>query len=309
MLIAIAVLFPPKTAAAGFEFQPRLETGMMFYSIEQSPLSKSTLSQTGTSPGANLAQEKIEFSDNMAFVGGGGTLFFRRLFVDLSGQYAFNGSARTQASSSEYLGEENLFVNTEDDFHVQFYRTDMAISAGYAVNRRLSIYAGYKWASVDLDITFEGSASGLNIDNWLLSGHLEGEEYDKFRYEGPFIGVAHGWDVVNPGFLKGAISAKVALAFLSSKFSLDQTGAVTYTSMNGVAIDPYITAIDQKEAITGDTLGLTFGFDWNGMTTVESLSYMIGLSGYRYKFDADDPEAADVSETAFIFKAVLTYVF
>jgi hypothetical protein len=309
MLITITFLLPPKTDAADFEFQPRLETGLMFYSIEQAPLSKNTLPQAGESSSANFAQEAIEFSDNMGFVGGGGTLFIRRLFVDLSGQYAFNGSARTHASGSEYLETENLFFSTEDDYHGQFYRTDMALSAGYAVNRRFSVYAGYKWAAVDLDVTFEGPASGLNIDNWLASGRFEAEEYDKLRYEGPFIGVTHGWEIDQPGFLKGLISAKVALAFLSSKFRIDQTGVITYDSINGVEIEPLVETIEVKNEIKGDTLGLTLGFDWHGMTAIESLSYWIGLSGYRYKFDADDSDEPDVSETAVTFKAGLAYVF
>jgi hypothetical protein len=309
MLIAIAVLFTPRAGAAGSEFQLRLESGMMFYSIEQAPLSQSTLSQSGTSSGANWAKEKVEFSDNLGFVGGGATLFFQQIFVDFSGQYAFNGEARFLTSESGYMEDENLFGSEEDNHDVQFYRTDMAISAGYAVNRKFSIYAGYKWAAVDLDTTFEGLTSLLNIDNWLLSGRSRGEVHDKWRYEGPFIGVAHGWEIDYPGFLKGLISAKVALAFLSSKYSMDLTGDATYTSFNGVEIEPLVGAVDLKKVITGDTLGLTFGFDWNGVTAIKSLSYVIGLSGYRYNFDADDLHEPDVSETTLIFRAVLAYVF
>ncbi|MEJ2202132.1 MAG: hypothetical protein P8X63_14120, partial [Desulfuromonadaceae bacterium] len=188
-------------------------------------------------------------------------------------------------------------------------RTDMAISAGYAVSRRFSVYAGYKWAAVDLDLTTEGSVGWLNIDNWLASGRFEGEQHEKFRYEGPFVGVTHGWQIDHPGFLKGLISAKVALAFLSSKFSTNQKASITYDSINGVAIEPIVDTFDVKEDIKGDTLGMTLGFDWHGMTAIKNLSYWIGLSGYRYSFDSVDSYTADIRETAVIFKAGLACVF
>ncbi len=309
VLIMIGFLVLPKTAAADVEFQPRIETGWMFYSFEQTPISKIMLPIYGQSSGFNIAQEKIEISDNIGFVGGGGTLFIRRLFVDVSGQYAFNGSGRTQASSSGYLETENCFISSEDDFHGQFYRTDMAISAGYAVNSRFSVYAGYKWAAVDLDLTSEGPVALLNIDNWLVTGRFKNEQNEKFRYEGPFVGVTHGWQIDHPVFLKGLISVKVALAFLSSKFSVDRRIAMTYDSINGEAIEPVVETLDEKKDIKGDTLGLTLGFDWHGMTAINNLSYWIGLSGYRYNFDADDLEMSDISETAVTFKAGLAYIF
>ena len=309
VVLIVSLLIMPKAAAADVEFQPRFETGVLFYSFEQTPASKIALPRSDGSSGFNFAQEKFEISDNIGFVGGGGTLFIRRLFVDVSGQYAFNGSACTQVSSSGFLETENIFISSEDHYHGQFYRTDMAISAGYTVNSRFSVYAGYKWAAVDLDMTSDGPMGWLDIDNGLASGRFESEAHDKFRYEGPFIGVTHGWQIDHSGFFKGLISAKVALAFLSSKFSIDERSAITYDSINGVEIEPIVETMERIGDIKGDTLGLTLGFDWHGMTAIKNLSYWIGLNGYRYNFDAEDSEAPDVRETAVSFKAGLAYVF
>ena len=307
MLIAISFLLRPTADAAEFEFQPRLETGLMYYSIEQTP--KSTISQVGATSISSLAQEKIEFSDNIGFVGGGGTLFIRRLFVDFGGQYAFNGSGRTRVADAAYSETENLYNSTDAEYHFQLDRTDLALSAGYMVNRRFSVYAGYKWATVDMDVTFEGTVGVLNIDNIFAFGHVKGKDHYKFQYEGPFIGVTHGWEIDPPGVFNGMISAKVALALLSSKYSADRTGAATYTSINGMEIEPVAESLDEKRAMKGDSLGLTLGFDWHGRTAIESLSYWIGLSGYRYNFDADDSSDSDVNETAVTLKAGLSYVY
>lgn len=60
----------------------------------------------------------------------------------------------------------------------------------------------------------------------------------------------------------------------------------------------------------GDALGFTLGVGWRGTTAVEGLSYFMGVSGYRYEFEADDsPDQSDINETAILYKAGLSYAF
>jgi hypothetical protein len=309
MLIANSFRVLPAAHAADFAFQPRLETGLMYYSIELAAQSETMLSNPGESAGYNLGQEKIEFSDNLGFVSGGATLFFNRIFVDLSGQYAFNGNGRSQASSFEYGETVNLFYSSAAEYHGQFHRTDLAVSAGYAVTPGFSVYAGYKWAALDLDTTFDGQASLLDIDNYVANGRIAGEDHYKFKYEGPFIGLTQGWKIDNPGIFNGLISAKLALAYLSSKLNQAQTGSLRFYSINGVAIEPITFPIDERTEVKGDTLGLALGFEWHGTTSIKSLSYGISVSGYRYNFDSDDSAFPDISETAVICRVGLTYLF
>jgi hypothetical protein len=308
-LVTICLLLSPKTAAAGLQFQPRIETGLMYYSFEESPVSRSTLPQAGQSSGSSYALEKMKFSDNLWFVGGGATLVFQRLFVDLSGQYAFDGRLRNQTSEAQYDENQDLFVSSVIDRQGNFDRTDTALSMGYAVNGKFSVYAGYKWATVEANLTFDAPTGFLVVGNALLSGRLQGVDRDKFQYAGPFIGLTHGWEIDRCGFFNGLLSAKVALAWLSSKFNKHTTGVITIDSVDGAAIEPTVDAIDHKSEYKGDTLGFAVGFDWHGATAIKNLSYWIGLSGYRYNFDSENVEEPEFNETAIMFKAGLTCIF
>ena len=223
MLIAGCFLFPSEAHAATFEFQPRLETGLFYYSIDLAALSETTLSNTGAPSGRNAGHDKIEFSDNMGFIGGGATFFIGRLFADLSVQRAFKGSARCRDALFEYDKDNNTFLSAEAENQAQFDRTDGAVAIGYAVTRKFSLYAGYKWAKLDLDNAFDGRVSYLVIDDHVLNGRAAGVERNKFQYEGPFVGLTDGWDIGKAGFFHGLISAKLALAYLKSKLRQDLT--------------------------------------------------------------------------------------
>ena len=196
--------------------QPRLETGLFYYSIDLAALSETTLSNTGAPSGRNAGHDKIEFSDNMGFIGGGATFFIGRLFADLSVQRAFN-------ALFEYDKDNNTFLSAEAENQAQFDRTDGAVAIGYAVTRKFSLYAGYKWAKLDLDNAFDGRVSYLVIDDHVLNGRAAGVERNKFQYEGPFVGLTDGWDIGKAGFFHGLISAKLALAYLKSKLRQDLT--------------------------------------------------------------------------------------
>jgi hypothetical protein len=309
MLITVGPYLSPKAHASIFTVQPRLETGLMYYSVERAAISETTLPNAGETTGYNSGHEKNEFSDNMGFIGGGATFFRNRLFADLSAQYAFDGSSRAQDSKFEYSEATNSFTDATGEYQGQFDRWDRAVSVGYALTRRFSIYAGYKWASTDMDAAIAGQASILDIDNYVLNGHFSGEEDYQFEYEGPFVGLANGWEIGHGCFFDGLISAKLALAYLNSKLRLDQTGTLVIESINGSPIDPVIGPLDQQQTIKGTTWGLAFGLDWRGATQIGNLAYCIGISGYRYNFNSDDSLFSDISETSVIFKVGLSYVY
>lgn len=305
VLVACNFLVLSQLRAANIELQPRLETGVMFYSIESTAQSKITPSHPGETAGYYLSQEKLEYSDNVGFVSGGATLFINRLFVDLSGQYMFNGEARTHSSGSTYNETDQSFLGLDPEYNSRFYRTDLAVSAGYAVSENFSVYLGYKWSALDMDSNLAGPVSLLQINNCVLSGRIEGQNYFKFKYEGPFIGLTHGWKVGNTGLL----SAKLALAYLMSKGTLEEVATLRLDSINGVKIEPIITPVNDIIEAKGDTLGLALGFDWRGATSINNLFYSIGINGYRYNFNTNESDAQDINETAVTFKVGLSYLF
>jgi len=308
-LITGCLLFLPKTYASILGFHPRLEAGLMYYSIELAALSETTLPNAGDTSGRNFGYDKIEFSDNMGFVGGGATLFINRLFVDLSAQYTAEGNARSQDSLSEYNEATNSLTTIISEDEAQFDRTDRALSIGYAITRRFSVYAGYKWATLHLNNTFNGQVTYLKIDDYVLSGSISGVDHYKFEYDGPFVGLANGWEMGHGGFFNGLISAKLALAYLNSKLLQSETGTAIFNSFSGTEVDPRFVPLDEKKTIKGTTWGLALGLDWRGATPIGNLAYCIGVSGYRYNFNSDESTFSDISETSVIFKVGLGYAY
>lgn len=281
----------------------------MHYSIELAALSETILPNAGNTTGQNSGRDKIEFSDNMGFVGGGATFFINHLFVDLSAQITVDGNARSQDSFSEYSEATNSLTTIIAEDEAQFDRTDRALSIGYAISRRFSMYAGYKWATLHLDNTFNGQVSYLNIDNYVMNGSISGVDHYNFEYDGPFVGMTNGWEIGHDGFFSGLVSAKLALAYLNSKLHKVATGTVMFNSYNGVEVDPQFVSLDETKATKGTTWGLALGLDWRGATPTGNLAYWIGVSGYRYNFDSDDSAFPDINETSVIFKVGLSYAY
>lgn len=138
-LLIWAVVFCFCTAkAADLSFQPRLEAGVMYYSFESEAVSSTVLSSpVAFNTGANVTQQAFEYSDNLPFVGGGGTFFMNRFFLDLSMQYAFDGDDSTKITFSGYapvyVDFDNLYINSsfmaaEPLYKTSFDRCDMAVS-------------------------------------------------------------------------------------------------------------------------------------------------------------------------------------
>lgn len=302
--------------AVDLDFQPRIEAGVMSYSFEQSSHGVTVPTGMDDTSGFNQTREEIEFKATMGFVSGGATLFYNRLFVDLSGQYTLEGSDRMAVSESIYNeADENSFglstyTTVEAGYDAQLERSDHAIAVGYAVTRRLSLFAGYKWAVVDLDTTIDGPFSLLVINNAVFNGQITGDENVEFKYEGPFVGLTHGWQIDGSSIFQGLVSINAGLAHLNSKLVRRRTINLRVESMNGQDVEtPETLQMNLAEEIEGDTLGFTFGMSWRGLTPVENLTYSLGINGYRYQFDSDDSISPDISETAVSLKVGLVYLF
>jgi hypothetical protein len=309
---SLSLLLKP-TFAVDFHIQPRLEAGVTLYAIKIGAVHHSTPTLPDAASGENATQEEIEFKDTMAFIGGGMTLFLNRLFLDLSAQFSFDGNDDTEASYSIYNEDSgdgsSVYISSESLYKGEFNRNDQAISLGYAISEQFSLFVGYKWAELDLDTTFDGPYSYLNIDNYVSHGRQSGEEHLEFKYAGPFVGVAHGWQVEWSSRYFGLISLNLALAQLKCKLNQEQNGNVRITSVNDTEITPIDLPYTYKNEVTGDTLGLTLALGWYGVTPIEHLTYSVAISGYRYQFDLDEPDYSNVSESAVVCKVGIAYNF
>jgi hypothetical protein len=315
IIIGSLLFFQHPVFAVDCDFQPRIETGVMSYSFEQSANSESVPSGINNTSGYNQTREEIEFNTTMGFVSAGAALFVNRLFVDLSGQYTLEGSDHMTVAESEFYENESnsnlsTYTSTVADYDAQLDRSDHAVSVGYAINKQFCIFAGYKWAMIDLDTTIGGSFSMLAIDNMVLNGQITGSEDVEFKYEGPFIGVAHGWQIDAASICQGLMSVNAGLAHLNSKLSRRRSLNLRVESMNGQDVEPVdMPPVILTEEIKGVTLGLTLGLNWRGTTPFKTLSYSLGISGHRYQFHSDDSISPDISETVVRFKFGLTYVY
>lgn len=328
MFFNLILMMFDSAMARNISFQPRLDSGVMYYEFECEAFSRTLR------PVSNYTQSAFKYSDYMPFLTVGGTLFINRFFLDLNGQYAFSGHDSTSMAESIYFWSsydaDNNFMNSyysacTYENSVNIDRHDIAVSLGYTLNRKLSIFAGYKWAETQFDETFDGPFTDRlynQIDDTeddldYYSGYNWGQSTFKFNYYGPFIGFIQGWDFSDVRLLKGMLAANVAVAYLEGK--VDNTYVNQHTSItciNGEQIPPEEVEptghnISGQRDTKGDALGLTVGISWRGMTALEGLSYSVGISAYRYEFDSENKNiiGRDINETAVTFKLGLAYLF
>lgn len=293
--------------AAQFELYPRLETGITNYSIQYSALSESVLTLPGQTSGYNQTSEKTEYHDYLSYIGGGGTLFINRFYIDLSKQYTFDGSHSSPTAYSFYEENEDdltLFASAEAQRQSEFDHTDSAIAMGYAISRHLSLFVGYKWTDLDLKSRLDGSIYTVFTNIGYIGHSLAHIINDgSFQYEGPFIGATHGWEFDTKRYFKGMLSFKLGLAFLNSKYTNVRKVALRDTRTNEIT-----TWVDHEET-KGHTWGFTLGLGWRGNTPIENLTYSLKISGYRYNFDNDNAVLGDISESVLNYTVGATYAF
>jgi hypothetical protein len=320
-------------AAAGpLSVQPRLEVGVMTYSFESEAVSFTMLTEPADiNNGANYTQGAFEYNDNLIFVGAGGTFFFKRFFLDLSGQYAFDGQDREAAGHSYYTilsYDEDNYMNTsflaaDPVYDAHFDRMELAVSFGYVIGSRTSLFVGYKWASTNFETAYEGTYSVLhyNSDSWVdgkAGGRIWGDIDFDFQYNGPFIGAVQGWQFSPYRWMQGVVTANLALAYLQSELVLErQDGYLSMTWIDDQQVPETVEPLDSGGIVPnrygseGRSLGLTMGIGWRGTTAVDGLSYNLGVHGYRYEFDAKQKRKveSDINETAIVYKFGVAYAF
>lgn len=296
----------------------------MQYTFESGPISVTIPSEpVAGNTGFSFSQQSFDYSDNMMVIGLGGTIFLNRFFLDISGQSAADGDDRATVSLSAFQTQDpsTAYLSSDPLYQASFDRTDIAVSLGYAVSRHFSVFAGYKKNKTEFDTTYEGpftmvihdTADAIPFDT--LKGRLWGTAEFDFEYDGPFIGAVQGWEFTKDYYFSGVLTASLALAYLDSEVVADRRSVqMALTSIDGVDVpERTVGIVDQGFAnrldTTGETLGITIGLGWRGATAVEGLSYAIGVSGYRYEFDADDDAQSDINETALVYKVGLSYSF
>jgi len=270
--------------AGDFTFQPRVMAGVMRYSFEEK-----FKQEHGGNIGTYESGEKLR--DNLPFIGFGGTLSYDRFFIDAyvqrSGEGEDGGSSKT----------DDFFVANNSP--VDFKRKDYAITLGYGVTDRLSIFGGYKYGQTDFERLDTLASIGFVGDTFFKES-----VHSEFKQDGPFIGATYGWQLGN-----GLFGLNIAVA----KMDGEKTRHTVVTGSSN----------HQSTSIfSDDTLGVTFGISWKAPIT-KNLMYGLSLDGYRYDFDlkgsynylsggkfyTSENAELNIEETVFSVKASLIYRF
>lgn len=173
-------LVPVAGYTADLGFEPRISTGVMRYSFENSGRDAILAGENG----------KINYDDELVFIGGGGALFFKRLFADIYYQQSNKGQIFKDETPATFA------------FGLEPERQDFSISAGFSVLRNLAIFAGYKYGKTEN----EGEVFGV-------AGFQGGRNFSqKFEEDGPFVGTVYGWNLGDTGTL----SVNLAVAYLQA---------------------------------------------------------------------------------------------
>jgi len=165
--ISVAVLtamtLATPLAAAELSLEPRLAAGASHYNLDLD----------GEIVVGSDSVDNVEFSDWLYLVGGGLTFSYDRYFVDLYGQYSFDGN--DDIDLDIIAGGVAVDDLSQD---VDFDRIEMALTAGYRVTDQLAAFVGFRYADVD----FDGSGS---------LGTVDADFSTDFKQKGPFVGVGY----------------------------------------------------------------------------------------------------------------------
>ena len=258
---ALILLLSVPGGAEEATVEPRLAAGVSYYELDVD----------GEVVAGNNSVDNIEFSDWMYLVGGGLTLSYDRVFVDLYGQYSFDGDDDLDLD----VVAGGLSANLAQD--VEFDRVETALTVGYRITDQLAAFVGYRYA----DVNFDGSGS---------LGVVSADFSTDFKQKGPFIGAGY---VIPKTVFGGAFVANAAVAYLDGDL---ENRLDTNIQVDNVEFD-----------IEGDAIGVNAGASWVRPLTSQ-LKLVLGADVAQYSFE-DDDDRTDFDERITRFRTELRYSF
>ncbi|MGH8656108.1 MAG: hypothetical protein ACREYE_29760 [Gammaproteobacteria bacterium] len=213
-------------------------------------------------------------------------------------------------------------------------RTEWNVSGGYAFTDHLAVYAGYKQADTNFD--FEDSRGTLGVttistvapnppfpglppevDSTSFSSTFTGDSETEFEQNGPFVGATFGLPL-NAWIFDGLLAFNAAVAFLNGDITQRATNFIQ--TVDGVS-SPLLP--NNTTTVEGDTIGISLGLSWRGVTPIQGLSYLLSMDGHKYDFDGEPArtrfddgrpeivgvEGVEFDEFSISFRAGLAYAF
>lgn len=341
-------------------FQPRIYAGVMYYEYEQDGIGNTqqvdTSAFTQAFPNAQtltntLSSQAGKFLVRGTFptVSGGGTLFVDRFFIDVYAQHAFTDSdddSRKESASATVALTTEVFpgqaidatvtsdVEGQSSFGVELDRTEWNISGGYSLTDHLAVYAGYKQADTNFDFAgFGGTFDVFTVTTVApnppfpgvppivtvtpQSGTFTQDQETDFEQDGPFVGATFGLPL-NAWIFDGLLAFNAAVAFLNGDITQRTTNSIQTVGGVSSPLVPNSTA-----TVEGDTIGISLGLSWRGVTPIQGFSYLVSIDGQKYDFDGDPArtrfddgrpeivgtEGVEFDEFSISFRAGFAYAF
>lgn len=281
-----------------WEIRPRAGTGFMQYKYDQAPQALLIRDEAFIEGGG---QEGLKAEDTLLFAELGVSAFFGNFFVDVSFQKSDEGDDSVSFDSAQAVVEDTnaiTFIATDQSGDVEIDRQEFSLSAGYALTEFLGVFAGYKKNETNLDQSLSGELF-LAQEGASVTVDVVTSVNSEFEQDGFFVGATYVWPFETDGWLNGALSFDLGVAFLDGDFSTK--GARTAT----VAIIDETETIDINSSASGSAVGLNLGIAWTG-PIFDRLNYSVGVDGYQYDYDGDG-DSADFEDTLVRFSVGISY--
>jgi hypothetical protein len=257
-------------------------------------------------------QDKVNYSENLPFWGGGAGFTYDKLFASVQYQTTITEEISDRGNYDVAGGSEIVSFNRDTDLERDEYSLSLGFNAtGFKATQQLSLAVGYKKATtrydwLDQERDKKNGDVGFAIKN------------NSFDVKGPFISAAYRW-TIGPGLF----GVNLAFAKLDGEIATNRI----HRQGNSQLIN--LKDRTRTEVISSDTFGVNFGVQWlQPLPKIrKNLFYTVSANYVKYNYNTDsgsfqdnffsdhksheivDLGVFDVEETIFSFKASLIYVF
>jgi hypothetical protein len=279
---------------------PRISTGMQDYQLRFNDVI------TALPTGGTDIRGGFKVADTITFVGSGLNVAYGQFFADASGQWSQTGHNHNQQVEGNAIGD-GVFTAGDGQNHdsdVSFNRREFNLSVGWGATSELSVFAGYKYARVDLTQHLSPILTPPPLVNYTTGqdGNVLflGDYLMHFTYNGGFVGATYAVPVGSIG----AIALQSSLARLDGAFAQRFSGEVFVTNPNFPNNLRPINPSFKDGQVDGISFGLNVGISWSGgcgwiSQGLQRLFYTIGVDQSQYTFDSGKSKslwAADLTE-------------
>lgn len=295
ILLLLPLLAIAEETEKKWKIVPNVTAGIMHYGFE-----------FGRENDISDIQDKVNYSENLPFLGIGLGVTYDRFFANAQFQKTLTKEISDQGNYGVAGGSETLSFTRDTDLDRQEY----SLSLGFHPTQQLSVAVGYKKATTHYDWFDQERDKEMGNVGFATKNN-------SFDVNGPFMSATYR-HTIGPG----ALSVNFAFAKLD--------GEITTNRIHKQGNSQLINLKDRtrSEVISSDTRGVNLGIQWlQPLKIRKNLFYTVSANWVKYNYDTDsgsfqdnffsnrksheivDLGVFDVEETIFSLNASLIYLF